>query len=156
LRATSFELAGEISEGAVTWLCPASYLRDAALPALERGAARQGRARPKLIAHAFLALTSDPAELQQGVDEFLAVYPRLTNYQEMFAAAGYPEARQGAWSTGMVEAVVLHGTDDQCRKKLESFMRTSGCEEIILSIMLVGGDRDAALRRALQWVGELS
>jgi alkanesulfonate monooxygenase SsuD/methylene tetrahydromethanopterin reductase-like flavin-dependent oxidoreductase (luciferase family) len=156
LRAASFELAGEISEGAVTWLCPASYLRDAALPALERGAARQGRARPKLIAHAFLALTNDPAELQQGIDEFLGHYPRLTNYQEMFAAAGYPEARQGTWSTRMVEAVVLHGTDDQCRGKLESFMRTSGCEEIILSIMLVGADRDAALGRALQWVGALS
>ena len=156
LRAGSFELAGEISEGAVTWLCPAPYLRDAALPALERGAARTAKARPKLIAHAFLALTSDPAELQQGVDEFLPHYPRLTNYQEMFAAAGYPEARQGTWSARMLEAVVLHGTDDQCRKKLESFMQTSGCEEIILSIMLVGADRDAALRRALQWVGRLS
>ncbi|HTT37777.1 MAG TPA: LLM class flavin-dependent oxidoreductase [Burkholderiales bacterium] len=156
LRESSFELAGEIADGAVTWLCPASYLRAAALPALERGAAQQGRARPKLIAHAFLALTSDPAALQQGVDEFLGHYPRLTNYQEMFAAAGYPEARQGAWSTGMVEAVVLHGTEDECREKLESFMRTSGCEEIILSIMLVGPDRDAVLGRALQWVGALS
>ena len=156
LRAGSFELAGEISEGAVTWLCPASYLRDAALPALERGATRTGRARPKLIAHAFLALTSDAAELRQGIDEFLVHYPRLTNYQEMFAAAGYPEARQGTWSARMVEAVVLHGTPDQCREKLESFLRTSGCEEMILSIMLVGADRDASLRRALQWVGTLS
>ena len=156
LRATSFELAGEISEGAVSWLCPAPYLRDAALRALERGAARQGRARPKLIGHAFLALTSDPAELQQGVNEFLPHYPRLTNYQEMFAAAGYPEARQGTWSTSMVEAVVLYGTDDQCRRKLQAFMRTSGCEEIILSIMVVGADRNASLQRALQWVGALS
>lgn len=156
LRAGSFELAGEISEGAVTWLCPAPYLRDAALPALERGAARTGRPRPKLIAHAFLALTRDPADLQQGVDEFLPYYPRLTNYQEMFAAAGYPEARQGTWSARMLEAVVLHGPDDECRKKLDSFTRTSGCDEIILSIMLFGADRDAALRRALQWVGTLS
>ena len=156
LRAGSFELAGEICEGAVTWLCPAPYLRDVALPALERGAARQGRARPDLIAHAFLALTSDPAELKRGVDEFLPFYPRLTNYQEMFAAAGYAEARQGTWSPRMIEAVVLHGTDDQCREKLRSFMRTSGCEEIILSIMLVGADRDSSLRRALQWVGALS
>lgn len=156
LRATAFELAGEIADGAVSWLCPAPYLRDVALPALERGATRQVRARPKLIGHAFLALTTDPAELQQGVNEFLPHYPRLTNYQEMFAAAGFPEARQGTWSSGMVEAVVLHGTPDQCRKKLESFMRTSGCDEIILSIMLVGADRDAALQRALQWVGSLS
>jgi F420-dependent oxidoreductase-like protein len=155
LRAGSFELAGEISEGAVSWLCPAPYLRDAAVPALDRGAQRAGRARPKLIGHAFLALTSDPAEVQQGVDEFLPVYPRLTNYQEMFAAAGYPEARQGRWSTGMLEGVVLYGSDDQCRQKLEAFMRTSGCDEIILSIMLVGSDRDAALQRALQWVGAL-
>jgi F420-dependent oxidoreductase-like protein len=155
LREGSFELAGEICEGAVTWLCPAPYLRDAAVPALERGASRMSRARPKLIAHAFLALTSDPVELKQGVDEFLPHYPRLTNYQEMFAAAGYPEARQGTWSARMIEAVVLHGTDDQCREKLESFMRTSGCEELILSIMLVGADRNAALKRALQWVGTL-
>jgi len=156
LREGSFELAGEICEGAVTWLCPAPYLRDAAVPALERGAARTGRPRPKLIAHAFLALTSDPADLQQSVDEFLPHYPRLTNYQEMFAAAGYPEARQGTWSARMLEAVVLHGSDDECRKKLDRFMQTSGCDEIILSIMLVGADRDAALKRALQWVGTLS
>jgi alkanesulfonate monooxygenase SsuD/methylene tetrahydromethanopterin reductase-like flavin-dependent oxidoreductase (luciferase family) len=156
LRAGSFELAGEISEGAVSWLCPAPYLRDAALPALERGAARAGRARPKLIGHAFLALTSDAAQLQQGVAEFLPHYPRLTNYQEMFAAAGYPEARQGSWSAGMVEAVVLHGSEDQCRRKLETFTRTSGCDEIILSIMFVGADRNASLQRALQWVGALS
>src|SRR5262249_30352811 len=138
LRKGSFELAGEISEGAVTWLCPAPYLRDTALPALERGAARTGKRRPKLIAHAFLALTSDPTQLRQGVDEFLPHYPRLTNYQEMFAAAGYPEARQGTWSPHMLEAVVLHGSDDECRKKLDSFMQTSGCEEIILSVMPVG------------------
>jgi F420-dependent oxidoreductase-like protein len=156
LRATSFELAGEISEGAVSWLCPAPYLRDTAVPALERGAARQGRVRPRLIGHAFLALTGDPAQLQQGVSEFLPHYPRLTNYQEMFAAAGYPEARQGSWSAGMVEAVVLHGTEEQCRKKLETFMHISGCDEIILSIMFVGGDRNASLQRALQWVGALS
>ncbi len=156
LRTGSFELAGEISDGAVSWLCAAPYLRDAALPALERGAARRARARPPLIAHAFLALTTDAAELQQGVNEFLPHYPRLTNYQEMFAAAGYPEARQGTWSDKMVQAVVLHGTEDECRKKLEAFMLTAGCDEIILSVMLVGADRDAALQRALRWVGALS
>ena len=156
LRAKSFEVAGEISEGAVSWLCPAPYLRDAALPALKRGAANLGRQQPGLIAHAFLALTTDPAEVQQGVNEFLPHYPRLTAYQEMFAAAGYPEARQGTWSQGMVDAVVLHGNEDQCRRKLESFMQTSSCEEIILSIMFVGADRQMAMSKALSWVGQLA
>src|SRR5262245_49362506 len=101
---------------------PGSALPPTCATRLCRGATRMGRARPKLIAHAFLARTSDATELKQGVDEFLVHYPRLTNYQEMFAAAGYPEARQGAWSARMIEAVVLHGTDDRCREKLESFM----------------------------------
>ncbi len=156
LRANSFELAGEISEGAVSWLCPAPYLRDTALPALEKGAKVKSGPRANLIGHVFLALTSDPAELQQGIDEFLPHYPRLTNYQEMFAAAGYPEARQATWSPAMVDAVVLHGNEDQCRRKLETFMQVSGCDEIILSIMFVGADRAASLQRAMDWVGGLA
>lgn len=155
LRAGSFELAGEIADGAVSWLCPAPYLRDAALPALERGARKAGRAQPKLIAHAFLALTEDSAELQQGVAEFLPHYPRMTNYQEMFAAAGHPEAREGRWTDAMVESVVLHGSEDICRRKLEAFMQTAGCDEIILSVMFVGADRDASMQRALKWIGAL-
>lgn len=156
LRAKSFEVAGEISDGAVSWLCSAPYLRDVGQAGLERGAKVAGRAKPPLIAHAFLALTRDPAELQQGVNEFLPHYPKLTAYQEMFAAAGFPEARQGSWSPGMVDAVVLHGDEDQCRRKLEEFMRVSGCDEIILSVMFLGADRDAALKRSLQWVGALT
>ena len=156
LRAKSFELAGEISEGAISWLCPAPYLHDAAMPALKRGAEIAGRKRPSLVAHAFLALTTDLAEVQQGVSEFLPHYPRLTAYQEMFAAAGYPEARQGTWSQAMVDAVVLHGNEDQCLRKLESFMQTSGCDEIILSIMFVGASRQKAMSQALSWVGKLA
>lgn len=152
LRAGSFETAGAICEGAVSWLCPAPYLRDVALPAMARGAATAGKPRPKLIGHAFLALTTDPAELQQGVSEFLPHYPRMTNYQEMFAAAGYPEGRDAKWSERMIEAVVLHGDESQCRDRLDSFIRTSGCDEIILSIMFVGSDRNASMRRALEWV----
>jgi alkanesulfonate monooxygenase SsuD/methylene tetrahydromethanopterin reductase-like flavin-dependent oxidoreductase (luciferase family) len=33
LRRNAFELCGEIADGAVSWLCPGSYLRDVALPA---------------------------------------------------------------------------------------------------------------------------
>lgn len=152
LRAGSFETAGEICDGAVSWLCPAPYLRDVAGPAMARGAATAGKPTPKLIAHAFLALTTDPADVQQGVSEFLPHYPRMTNYQEMFAAAGYPEAREAKWSDRMIEAVVLHGDESQCRDQLDAFVRTSGCDEIILSIMFVGADRNASMQRALKWV----
>ena len=155
LRAGSFALAGEIADGAVTWLCPAPYLRDTALPAMERGAAAAGRTRPRLVAHAFVALTTDAKALLQGIEESLTYYPRLKNYQEMFVASGYPEARNGGWSDKMVEAVVLHGDETTCARKVDKFLKTSGCEELILSVLATGADRAASLQKTLTWIGKL-
>jgi F420-dependent oxidoreductase-like protein len=156
LRAGSFQLAGEIADGAVTWLCPAPYLRDVALPAMEKGAKAAGRARPRLIAHAFVALTTDTGELTRGITESLAHYPHHRNYQEMFAGAGMPEAREGKWSQAMTDAVVLHGTPADCERRLRQFMDVSGCDEMILSVMGTGADRAASVRRTLEWIGGLA
>lgn len=155
LRAASFELAGEIADGAVTWLCPARYLRDVALPAMDRGAAKGGRKRPRLVAHAFLALTAEAAALERGVRESLSYYPTLRNYQEMFVAAGLPEAREGKWSPRMVDAAVIHGDDAACEKKVEEFLALSRADEMILSVMPVGPDPLASLHRTLDWIGRL-
>ncbi len=155
LRSGSFELAGEIADGAVTWLCPAPYLRDVALPAMDRGAAKAGRSRPRLVAHAFVALTTEGAALERGVQDVLSDYPKRHNYQEMFVAAGLAEAREGKWSPGMIEAVVLHGDEMACAKKVEAFLSVSGADEIILSVLPIGSDRAASLQRTLDWIGRL-
>ena len=47
----AYRLAGEVSDGAISWNSPPSYLRDIALPALRAGAATAGRATPPLVAH---------------------------------------------------------------------------------------------------------
>ena len=155
LRAGSFELAGECSDGAVTWLCPARYLRDIALPALERGAKMAGRVRPRLVAHAFVALSEDRAAVRAAAAENLAHYPRYKNYQEMFVAAGFPEVRAGTWSDAMLAATVFSGSDQQCAQQAEEFLRTSGCDEIILSVLPIGADRAAAIHTTLAWIGRL-
>lgn len=154
LRANSFALAAEIADGAVTWLCPARYLRDVALPAMN-AKAPSGQ-RPRLVGHAFVALGADEQNVQSAVPEFLAHYPKLTNYQEMFVAAGFPEARQSAWSQAMLDAVVLHGDEATCERKVAEFLNVSGCDEMILSVMPVGADRNASIKRTLQWMGKLS
>lgn len=155
LRSGSFELAGEVADGAVTWLCPAPYLRDVALPAMDKGAAAAGRPRPKLVGHAFVALETDAAKLKAAVETSLTYYPRLKNYQEMFAAAGLPEARQGGWSQGMIDAVVLNGDAAACDRQVRAFMQTSGCDELILSVLVTGTDRAASLARTLDFIGKL-
>ena len=155
LRERSFDLAGAIADGAVTWLCPAPYMRSVALPALERAAAAQGGPRARLIGHAFVCLSNDRRAVTQAVNEQMATYPRSVNYQEMFAAAGYPEARQGEWSDAMLDAVVLHGTEAVAREKVLQFMAVSSADELILSVLPAGPDRTAAIDHTLDWIGDL-
>ena len=148
-------LAGEIADGAVTWLCPARYLRDVALPAMEKGAKLRGVARPRLVGHAFLALTTNQVDLQKAIGETVAFYPKPTNYQEMFVAAGYAEARSGNWSPGMIDAVILNGDAAACASKVRDFVAVSGCDELILSVMATGADRASSVQRTLDFVGAL-
>ncbi len=156
LRERSFELAGEIADGAITWICPAPYLRRVALPALARGAGQAGRTTPPLIAHAFLCLTADRPAMVAAAGERMGIYPRSANYQGMFEAAGFPEARQGAWSDAMLDAVIVWGEEQRAETAARRFLDTSGTSGLILSVMPPAGqERSAATRRALEFVAGL-
>src|SRR5256885_1216585 len=62
------ELAGEIADGAILWLCPPTYVRDVALPALERGRKRAGKTLSgfEVVAAVPLAVTGDVAGGPRG------------------------------------------------------------------------------------------
>lgn len=156
LRERSFKLAGEIADGAITWICPAAYLRRVALPALAQGAGQAGRATPPLIAQAFLCLTTDRSAMVAAAGERMAIYPRSPSYQAMFEAAGFPEARQGTWSDAMLDAVIVWGEEKQAETAARGFLDTSGAGRLILSVLPPAGqDRPAATRRALEFVAGL-
>ena len=50
LRTGAFHLAGEVADGAISWVCPVPYLLEKALPALRAGAAKSERPVPPLVA----------------------------------------------------------------------------------------------------------
>ena len=69
--------------------------------------------------------------------------------------AGYPEAREAKFSDGMIDAVVLHGSERTATDKVHQFLDESGCDDLLLSVMVAGDDRTAALHRTLDWIGGL-
>lgn len=155
LRPASYRLAGRVSDGALAWVCPLPYLRDRALPALREGAAAGGRATaPPLIAHCFIALHHDPGVVRETARQRLAVYAGLPFYQEMFAAAGYPEARAGRMSDAMLDAVVVNGDEAAVAAGLRRYLE-AGLDEVIASVLVVGDDRRVELERALRLLGTL-
>jgi F420-dependent oxidoreductase-like protein len=154
LRPASYRLAGEVADGALAWICPLPYLRDRARPALLEGARAAGRTPPPLVGHCFVAVHDDVAAVRQTAHERLAYYARAPFYQEMFAQAGFPEARQGAMSDPMLDAVVVHGDEAAVRRQLEAYFQ-AGVDEVIASVLVVGDDRRASMERTMKAVAGL-
>jgi F420-dependent oxidoreductase-like protein len=153
LRPTAYELAGEVAEGAISWVTPSSFLRDVAKPALLAGAAKRvDGVRPRLVGHAFGLVSENEAAVKQLGRERLAGYTRMTFYQEMFAAAGHPEARGGVISDEVVEDLVLAGTEEKVAQGVRRFL-DSGCEELILSLIPTGPDPEASIERTFRLLG---
>ena len=109
LRSGSFELCGAEADGAISWVCPRAYLRDTALPAMQKGADAAGRPTPPLIAHAPVVVHDNYEEVRTAFREQFGNYPRLPFYRRMLVAAGYPEAREAAWSDAMIDGLVIWG-----------------------------------------------
>src|SRR5438105_10390420 len=70
----AFRLAGEISDGAISWLCPVPYLLNKALPALRAGAEARQRLAPPLVAHTLLAMSTDRAAVRAATRQRALLY----------------------------------------------------------------------------------
>ena len=121
LQRGSFELCGEEADGAISWICPGTYLRDVALPAMQAGAERAGRAVPPLIAHAPVCVHEHADEVRAAVREQI-MNPRLPFYQRMLVAAGFPEAEKGTWSDRMVDAGCCGATKNRWKSAYTSYL----------------------------------
>jgi F420-dependent oxidoreductase-like protein len=148
----AYHLAGAVSDGAISWNCPPSYLRDVALPALRAGATRAGRQTPPLIAHIWVALSDDTEAVVRTAKQRLAGYGRMPFYANMFAAAGYPVAG-GVIGDALVEQLVVQGDEDRMTQRLTELLG-SGLDELLLTVV-PAGDVGTAQTRLFQLIGRL-
>lgn len=149
LQRGSFSLAGELADGAISWVCPPNYLRDVALPAMHEGAQKAKRAVPPLIAHAPVCVHTNRDEARAAFRATSSVYPRLPNYQNMLVASGFPEARQAEWSDAMVDAVLISGDEERVALRLKELW-AMGMGEILVSPIPAGPDAAKSSERTLR------
>jgi len=154
LRPNSFRLCGELTDGAISWVCPLPYLRKVALPALQAGAAKAKRETPPLIAHIPVVVCEDADAVRAGAAKQLGHYPRLPFYSRMFQDAGFPEAKEGKLSDRMIDALVVHGSAAQVKDRLRQ-VPSFGAAEVLATPIAIPGD-DQALSRTLTALGELA
>jgi F420-dependent oxidoreductase-like protein len=106
------ELAGEIADGAVLWLCPPRYVREVAVPAIERGRRRAGKSLAgfEIVAAVPLAVTDDRTAALAAFRAELARYAGLPFYRAMLEASGFAAEirafdRDGSVPVALAEAL---------------------------------------------------
>ncbi|HEX3179493.1 MAG TPA: LLM class flavin-dependent oxidoreductase [Methylomirabilota bacterium] len=122
------ELAGEIADGVILWLCPPRYVRDVAVPAIIRG--RQRANRPldgfAIVAAVPLAVTDDRDGALQAFRTELARYAALPFYRAMLAHAGLEAEiakfdRDGTVPVAMAEALGGLGAPEAARAYVAAY-----------------------------------
>jgi hypothetical protein len=122
------ELAGEIADGAVLWLCSPGYVRDVAVPALERGRARAGKtlAGFEIVAAVPLAISDDVPGALGAFRAELARYLTLPFYRAMLEASGLGKElalfdRSGEVAEGLTRAVGAVGAAEAGRSFVRAY-----------------------------------
>ena len=131
LREGAFHLAGEVADGAISWLCPVPYLIERALPALRAGAAKNERSAPPLVAHIPVALEEDPHAVLAAARRRIATYGRLPFYAHMFADAGFPVASDGTVSDALLHSLVVFGDEATVKARLADLL-SQGLDELLM------------------------
>jgi alkanesulfonate monooxygenase SsuD/methylene tetrahydromethanopterin reductase-like flavin-dependent oxidoreductase (luciferase family) len=91
LSAKMLELAGEIADGAILWLCAPAYVREVVIPAIARGRAKAGKSPEgfEVVASVPVAHTDNVEATTALFKEELTRYLRLPFYRAMLAASGF-------------------------------------------------------------------
>ena len=93
LSTRMIEVAGEIADGVILWLCAPTYVREVVIPAIVRGRRRIGKPLEgfEVVAAVPGAVTHNLEAATALFKEELTRYMRLPFYRAMLAASGFRE-----------------------------------------------------------------
>ena len=134
----AFQLAGQIADGAITWVCPVPYLINIGIPALRSSAAAAGRSAPILVAHVPVALSEDRASVLSAGHRFLDFYAPF--FANMFSNAGFQITSDQKVSDALVDNLVISGNEEKVAARINELLST-GLDELMISPVPVTGYR---------------
>jgi len=149
LRANAFRLAGEIADGALSWVCPVPYLVTTARDALRAGAAAANRPAPPLIGHVPVAMSTDWNAVRDAARTQLAAYGRLPFYRNMYADAGFPIGADNVLPDALLDELVVAGDANTVRARLEEIQAAGVDELLVLLVPIHDAEAEEATLAAL-------
>ncbi|MFG2818466.1 LLM class flavin-dependent oxidoreductase [Kitasatospora sp. NPDC048365] len=147
LRPRMAELAGEIADDAVAWLCPPDHLRDVLVPAVRKGSAAAGREPVPVTAIVPCALARDGRDAEELAFATCGMHLQAPHYQDTLRQAGIRVTGERSDARKLIDAGLFpYGTAKDVRDALRRFA-DAGVEEVVLNVVGVAatlGARAAA------------
>jgi alkanesulfonate monooxygenase SsuD/methylene tetrahydromethanopterin reductase-like flavin-dependent oxidoreductase (luciferase family) len=151
----AFQLAGEIADGALSWVCPVPYLLRTGIPALSTSAAAVRRsAPPPLVAHISVALTEDRRSVLAAGHQMLDFYAKLPFYAKMFSDAGFPlTSDQTSVPDALVDSLVISGNEATVAARFIELL-AAGLDELNVALVPIT-DAGNEQSRLMHLIGQL-
>lgn len=149
----AFELAGEIADGALSWMCPIPYLLHTGIPLLHKAATANGRTNPPpLIAHVPVALSQDRNSVLAAGHKMFEMYSKFPFYVKMFANAGFPLTSDKKVTDDLVNNMIISGNEDTIATSLTKLL-DAGLDELMVSLVPVV-DEDHEQTQLMRLIGQ--
>lgn len=124
LNPRMLELAGEIADGVVLWMCSPSYVRDHVVPAVTAGRKRAGKSLGgfEIVSPVPVCLTSDRPAAMDVFRQTVNRYAALPYYRKMLDASGFKdELDSGIVSEAMIDQFAGIGDEQQVRAAIQLY-----------------------------------
>ena len=124
LNPRMLELAGELADGVVLYMCSPAYIRDHVVPAVSAGRARAGKSMDgfEVVAAIPVCLTSDRAAGQDAFRKTVERYATLPYYRKMMDASGFKaQLEADEISEEMLDELAGIGDEEQVRDAIRRY-----------------------------------
>ena len=165
LSPNMLQLAGEIADGAMLWLCNPNYIRDVVVPEVAKGREKAGKGMEgfDIVAAVPSGIADDREEAFGAMRQELLTYFSLPFYRSMIERSGYEgdvkafdeamasgdvDAATAAIPDDFLEALTAIGSEDQVRAGIERYREAGATSPCIGGIP--GSDFEATLAAAAE------
>ncbi len=136
LAPVMLRMAGEMTDGTITWMAGPKTLETHIVPRITKAAKEAGRPAPRIVVGLPIAVTDDPTDARERAGRSFQIYGTLPNYQRMLNIEG----------AGGPADVAIVGNESEVEKQLRNLAST-GATDFLAGSFPVGDDPQAALSR---------
>ena len=131
LAPTMLKIAGEWTDGTITWMTGVATIGNHIAPAISASAHAAGRRAPRIATSLPVTVTTDPERAREQINKAFAIYPSLPSYKAMLDKEGAAEPAD----------VAFIGTEEQVTAQIRS-LENAGATDFIAAMVGTREERE--------------